>query len=261
MRLSADGMVKRYGEVTVLDGVSIEAPPGEVTGLIGPNGSGKSTLFDVITGVVPRDAGTVTLDGVEIDGGIATFARRGVVRTFQVPRVARRMTVLENLMAAAPAAEGEHFLRVLSPFHVARVRRDEHERRDRSFALLQELRLEHLAEEYAEVLSGGQLKLLSIGIALMLDPQALLLDEPTAGVNPVLIERILAILVARAEAGRTTLLIEHNIPAIAEVCRTVHVLDAGRMIASGTPAEVQSDECVLDAYIGRRRPHAERRPA
>jgi ABC-type branched-subunit amino acid transport system ATPase component len=169
------------------------------------------------------------------------------------------MTVLENLMAAPPAAEGERFLRVLSPLHAGRIRRDERERRDRSLALLQELGLEHVAEEYAEVLSGGQLKLLSLGIALMLDPQALLLDEPTAGVNPVLISRILAILAARAQTGRTTLLIEHNIPAIAEVCETVHVLDAGRIIASGQPAEVQRDERVLDAYIGRRRAHAERR--
>jgi ABC-type branched-subunit amino acid transport system ATPase component len=254
-------MVKRFGEVTVLDGVSIEAPPGQVTGLIGPNGSGKSTLFDVITGVVPRDGGTVTLDGVELDGGVATFARHGVVRTFQVPRVARRMTVLENLMVAAPAAEGERFLRLLSPLHAARVRRDERERRDRSLELLGELGLEHLAEEYAEVLSGGQLKLLSIGIALMMDPRALLLDEPTAGVNPVLIARILEILAARSAAGRTTLLIEHNLPAIAEVCATVHVLDAGRIIATGSPAEVQSDDRVLDAYIGRRRAHRVRRTA
>jgi ABC-type branched-subunit amino acid transport system ATPase component len=258
MRLRADGIVKRFGEVTVLDGVSIEAVPGRITGLIGPNGSGKSTLFDVITGVVPGDDGRVTLDGESFDHGLARLTRKGVVRTFQVPRVALRMTVLENLMAAPRDGAGERLARLFSPLAVKRVRSDERERRDRALALARELSLERMAEEYAEVLSGGQLKLLSIGIALMMEPHVLLLDEPTAGVNPVVTARILELLRARSAAGCATLVIEHNIPAISEVCELVHVLDAGRIIASGTPAEVQRDERVVDAYIGRRRPHRER---
>jgi ABC-type branched-subunit amino acid transport system ATPase component len=258
MRLRADGIVKRFGEVTVLDGVSIEATPGAVTGLIGPNGSGKSTLFDVITGVVPGDSGTVTLDEEPFAGGLAKLTRQGVVRTFQVPRVATHMTVLENLMAAPPEGAGERLTRLLSPFAAKRVRADERDRRDRALALASELNLARMADEYAEVLSGGQLKLLSIGIALMMEPRVLLLDEPTAGVNPVVTARILDLLRARSRDGCATLVIEHNIPAISEVCERVHVLDAGRIIASGTPAEVRRDERVIDAYIGRRRPHRER---
>lgn len=259
MRLEAQDIVKRFGEVTVLDGVSLVAEPGKVTGLIGPNGSGKSTLFDTITGVVPRDAGTVRLDAEVIEGGLADFARRGLVRTFQVPRLGRRLTVLENLMLAAPDGAGESVLRLLSPWHRRRVREDELARRDAALAMLAELGLEHLAEEYAGVLSGGQQKLLTLGIVLMLDPPALLLDEPTAGVNPTLIERILELLKARCTAGRTTLIIEHNIPAIASLCETVYVLDVGRIIARGTPTEVSRDERVIDAYLGRR--HAERSEA
>jgi ABC-type branched-subunit amino acid transport system ATPase component len=258
MRLSADGIVKRFGEVTVLDGVSIEATPGAITGLIGPNGSGKSTLFDVITGVVPGDGGNVSLDGEPFEGGLAKLARSGVVRTFQVPRVALHMTVLENLMAAPREGAGERLTRLISPLAVKRVRADERDRRDRSLALAAELSLERMAEEYAEVLSGGQLKLLSIGIALMMDPRVLLLDEPTAGVNPVVTARILDLLRARSRDGCATLVIEHNIPALAEVCELVHVLDAGRIIASGTPEDVRRDERVVDAYIGRRRPQRER---
>ncbi len=258
MRLKADGIVKRFGAVTVLDGVSIEATPGAVTGLIGPNGSGKSTLFDVITGVVPGDGGTVSLDGEPFTGGLAKLTRSGVVRTFQVPRVALHMTVLENLMAAPRDGAGERLTRLLSPFAVKRVRADERERRDRALALAAELNLERMADEYAEVLSGGQLKLLSIGIALMTEPSVLLLDEPTAGVNPVVTARILDLLRARSRDGGATLVIEHNIPALSEVCELVHVLDAGRIIASGTPELVRRDERVVDAYIGRRRPQRDR---
>jgi ABC-type branched-subunit amino acid transport system ATPase component len=251
--LAAEGIVKRFGQVTVLHDVSVQAGFGSITGLIGPNGSGKSTLFDVVTGIVSKDGGTVSLNGTSLDGlKPHELARRSVIRTFQVPRVARRMTVLENLMVVPPSGEGESVLRLFSPLHVRRVRRDERKRLDQARSMLAELGLERLADDYADVLSGGQLKLLSIGIALMGDPQTLLLDEPTAGVNPVLIERILALLAARCGAGKTTLVIEHNIPVISEICDTVFVLHAGRIIAAGVPDQVRNDERVIDAYLGRR---------
>ncbi|HLA23869.1 MAG TPA: ABC transporter ATP-binding protein [bacterium] len=258
MLLSIDRIVKRFGAVTVLGGVSLVAAPAAVTGLIGPNGSGKTTLFDVITGFVAKDAGRVLLDGVPLDGARPhELAHRGLIRTFQVPRVARRMTLLENLMVAPARGEGESILRLFSPFHAQRIRQDEHDRLERAWRLLAALGLERHANDLAEVLSGGEMKLLSIGIALMTDPNTLLLDEPTAGVNPVLIERILKVLAAGRDEGRTTLIIEHNIAVISEICDTVYVLDVGEIIASGSPSEVRRDERVIAAYLGRR--HRERK--
>src|SRR5262249_18012659 len=154
----------------------------------------------------------------------------GLVRTFQVPRLARRMTLLENLMVAPARGEGESLLRLFSPFHARGIQRDERERLERASGLLNVLGLERHANDFAELLSGGQAKLLSIGIALMTDPDTLLLDEPTAGVNPVFIRRILEVLAARRSAGKTTLIIEHNISVIAEICDGDYVLDAGEII-------------------------------
>ena len=253
MLLSVDHVVKRFGDLGVLNGVSLVAAPGQVTGLIGPNGSGKTMLFDVISGFVPKDGGRVMLDGGLLDDvNPHELACRGLVRTFQIPRVARRMTLLENLMVAPARGEGESILRLFSPFHTRRIRRDEQDRRSRAWRLLAALGLERRANDFAEVLSGGQLKLLSIGIALMTDPETLLLDEPTAGVNPVLIERILGVLAARRDEGRTTLIIEHNIQIISDICDRVYVLDVGEIIASGSPSEVRSNERVIGAYLGRR---------
>jgi ABC-type branched-subunit amino acid transport system ATPase component len=253
MRLSVEQIIKRFGGVTVLNGISLLAAPGSVTGLIGPNGSGKSTLFDVVTGLVPKDGGRVLLDGVPVDGAAAhKLVSRGLVRTFQVPRLARRMTLLENLMVAPARGEGESLLRLFSPFHPRRIQRDERERLERASGLLNVLGLERHANDFAELLSGGQAKLLSIGIALMTDPDTLLLDEPTAGVNPVFIRRILEVLAARRSEGKTTLIIEHNISVISEICDGVYVLDAGEIIASGPPSDVHRDERVIRAYLGRR---------
>lgn len=253
MRLSAEELVKSYGELTVLDRVSIDVPDAQIVGLIGPNGSGKSTLFDVVTGIVPKEGGKVLLDGDEIESiSTSGLAAKGVVRTFQVPRVARRMTVLENLMVAPLAGQGEKMWRLFSPLHWPRVRRDERARLDAAREILVQLDLEPKANEFAEVLSGGQLKLLAIGIALMMKPETLLLDEPTAGVNPRLIDRILEVLAARKTSGRATLIIEHNIAVIAETCDHVYVLDAGHVIALGTPDQVRSNPRVVAAYLGQR---------
>ena len=142
--------------------------------------------------------------------------------------------------------------RLFSPFHVRRVRADERARLEAAWELLASLGLDHHANELAGVLSGGQLKLLSIGIALMSAPDTLLLDEPTAGVNPVLIERILGLLATRKAEGKTTFVIEHNIPVLSELADTIYVLHAGRIIAHGPPSHVQDDEAVIDAYLGRR---------
>jgi len=251
--LVIDEVVKRFGTLTVLDRVSMLVPTGAVIGLIGPNGSGKSTLFDVITGLERTDGGHVLLDDAPITGlSAAAIARRGLVRTFQVPRVARQMTLMENLMVAPSGGVGESLVRLFSLFQARRVKADELQRRERAWEVLDHLGLERLGNEYAGTLSGGQLKLLAIGITQMLGPGTLLLDEPTAGVNPTVIERILDFIGDRRGRGLTTIIIEHNIGVIARICDAVYVLDAGQIIAHGSPAAIQSDDRVVAAYLGRR---------
>ena len=237
----------------------MEIPSGSVTGLIGPNGSGKSTAFDVITGFAPADAGEVRLDDERIESSSPYgVARRGMARTFQVPRVARQMTVLENLMVAPPAGAGESLARLFSPFHIRQIRADEAARLERAWNLVKVIGLDRHANDLAGVLSGGQLKLLAAGIVEMLDPRVLLLDEPTAGVHPALIEHILALIEQRRQRQRTTFIIEHNIGVISRVCDSVYVLDIGQIIAHGLPSEIQNNEDVIAAYLGR---HAERSEA
>jgi ABC-type branched-subunit amino acid transport system ATPase component len=236
----------------VLEGVSLDVPGGAITALIGPNGSGKSTLFDVVTGFVPPDGGEILFGGTPITGAAPhKLTRLGLTRTFQVPRVARSMTVLENLMVVPPRAEGESIARLFSPLHVSRIRRDERARLRQAEAVLDRLGLLDKGDELAGRLSGGQTKLLAMGMAEMMDPETLLLDEPTAGVHPMLIERIVELLAERRQRDRTTLIIEHNISVVARICSSVYVLDVGRVIAHGTPREVQQNHEVISAYLGR----------
>jgi ABC-type branched-subunit amino acid transport system ATPase component len=253
LRLTVENVVKRFGSVTVLDGVSMEVPSGSIVGLIGPNGSGKSTLFDVISGFALRDSGDVRLDEESI-ASLTPYkvVRRGLARTFQVPRVARQMTVLENLMVAPSAGAGERLVRLFSPFHVNRIKRDEADRLERAWALVRVIGLERHANELAGTLSGGQTKLLSAGIVEMLDAEVLLLDEPTAGVHPALIEHIVELITRRQANARTTFVVEHNISVISRICETVYVLDVGRVIAHGVPSDIQNNESVIAAYLGRR---------
>jgi branched-chain amino acid transport system ATP-binding protein len=253
IQLSVVNVEKRFGSAQILNEVSLNVESGSITGLIGPNGSGKSTLFDVISGFEPADAGDVLLDGQTLRG-LAPYvvSRRGLARTFQVPRFARGITVLENLMTVPHDGEGEGVLRLVSPFHRTRIRRDERARLERAEGLLDTLGLSLHANALAGELSGGQSKLLSLAMTEMMNPPVLLLDEPTAGVHPIVIEHIVALLRERARTGRTTLVIEHNISVIARICESVYVLDIGRVIAHGAPTEVQRNQDVISAYLGRR---------
>jgi ABC-type branched-subunit amino acid transport system ATPase component len=242
---------KHFGGIQALRGVTLEAAPAQVTGLIGPNGSGKSTLFNVVTGVLPMDDGEVTLDGRPLDTSRPDrVAEQGLIRTFQVPRVATRLTVLENLMLSPKGQLGERLGRLFRPAAQARIRQERQDLLDRCHGVLVILGLTGVANDYAATLSGGQLKLLSVGMALMANPQVLLLDEPTAGVNPVVIDRLKGILAQLRARGLTILVIEHNIDVIAELCSLVHVMDAGLVIASGPPEEIQRDRRVIEAYLG-----------
>lgn len=247
--LTINNVVKTFDGFTALKGVSLEAGPGTITGLIGPNGSGKSTLFNLITGVYSMDSGQVNLFGHPLDTIRPDFvARRGVMRTFQIPRLATRMTVLENLLAAPKNQAGERLRLLFSPR--SPVKAEETQLKEAAWEMLNFLDLTHLANDWAGTLSGGQLKLLSIGMALMSDPEVLLLDEPIAGVNVALVARILNTLETVRAENKIILIIEHNIRVISDICEEIFVMDEGKIIAHGTPQEVREDENVRRAYLG-----------
>jgi ABC-type branched-subunit amino acid transport system ATPase component len=238
-----------FGRVEALRGVSLEAPPGCITGLVGPNGSGKSTLLDVIAGVRAADAGEVRLDGQPIPGGRPDrTAKRGIGRTFQVPRLARRLTVFQNLLVGARDQPGERLGDVL--LRPGRVVAAERRNAARAWQLVERLALGRVVDEYAGRLSGGQQKLLSLGMLLMADAQVLLLDEPAAGVNPAMIAQTVTLLRALRDEGRTLLLVEHNMEVIADVSDQVVVLGTGSVIARGSYDEIRRDAVVIRSYLG-----------
>ncbi|MFD1647170.1 ABC transporter ATP-binding protein [Haloarchaeobius litoreus] len=247
--LEVDGVVKHFGGLVANDGVTFGVEEASITGLIGPNGAGKSTLFDCITGVHTPDEGAVRLDGEPIHGLSPTkVARRGVGRTFQTPKTFRGMTVRENMAFAAREQTGETALGAL--FRPGTIRDEEAEIQATVDETLEFLKLDHLADEYASGLSGGQRKLLELGRVLMMDPRIILLDEPVAGVNPSLTEELLARLEELNDRGRTILFIEHDMDVVMAHCDRVVVMHDGRTLAVGPPEIVQQDERVVEAYLG-----------
>lgn len=244
------GLVKDFGGLRAVDRCDLDVPRGTVTGLIGPNGAGKTTLFSLVSGFVRPDAGTVTFDGEDVTGlPPHEIFRKGLCRTFQIPREHGSMTVLENLMLVPKDQIGERFWGpLLRPGAVAR---QEREIGDRAREVLAFLRLEHLADDHARSLSGGQKKLLEIARTLMAEPKLVLLDEPAAGVNPALMEDVRTrIEELQSERGITFLLIEHNMSLVMDLCDPVVVMNEGRDLAVGSPDEVRRDPKVLDAYLG-----------
>jgi ABC-type branched-subunit amino acid transport system ATPase component len=249
MTLAVIDVSLAFGGFQALRHVSVEARAGEVVGLVGPNGSGKSTLLNVVAGLYAPDSGAVTLDGVRLPAGsIEGVAARGVGRTFQVPRLAQRLTVFQNMMVGARNQPGERLFDLF--FRPGAVAAAESEFAERAVAILRRLEIAHKANDVAGSLSGGQQKLLTMGVLLMADPSLLLLDEPAAGVNPVLIEQQVALLRSLRDEGRTVLLVEHNMDMVTSVCDKVYVLDAGSIIAEGTPAEIRANEDVIRSYLG-----------
>jgi branched-chain amino acid transport system ATP-binding protein len=249
MTLSLSSLAKSFGGFKAVDDVSLEVPTGGLVGIIGPNGAGKSTLFSLITGFLSPDAGTVSLRGEDITR-LAPHerARRGMVRTFQVPREFSHLTVRENLMVAAPGQSGET-LRGLF-LRPAAVRAEEAAIAARVAETIAFLRLEPVADTPAGRLSGGQKKLLELGRALMTKPALIMLDEPFAGVNPVLVEALSEHIRTLNARGTGFLIIEHDLPALTRLVTTLHVMDRGRLLASGAPAEVLAAPKVREAYLG-----------
>jgi len=248
--LETRGVRKQYGGVQAVDAATLSVEPRSITALIGPNGAGKTTLFNVVSGFTRPDAGSVLLGGERIDGRPPhAIARRGLVRTFQTPKALTRMSVLENLLLAAPRQPGEHIWRLVAAPRAGRTR--EREIREHALDLLGLVRLEGLAGAYAGTLSGGQRKLLELTRALMTEPRLVLLDEPMAGINPTLGAQLLdRIRTLREKQGLTFLLIDHDLDAVMSVSDRVIVMSEGRVIAAGTPAEVRADPLVVDAYLG-----------
>ncbi len=226
-------LYKHFGGIKATNGVTLEVRRQEIAGLIGPNGSGKSTLFSLVAGTVAPDTGQIRFDGHEIAGKSAhAVARLGLARTFQIPALFENMTVTENLLVAA--AEG-HW-------------QGAHERAAETLALL---RLEHVAENRASDLSGGQQKLLEFGRAVMRQASLVLLDEVTAGVHPNIRKIILEAITRLRERGITFLIIEHDMEMVRSVCDRIIVMDSGRVVTSGTFSEIVRNSEVMQTYLGR----------
>jgi ABC-type branched-subunit amino acid transport system ATPase component len=262
--LVVDRVAKSFGALPVLVDVELTVETGRIVGLIGPNGSGKSTLFNVVSGFEKADAGTVTFAGEPIqEERPHAIARRGLMRTFQLSEGGLRLTALENLLVAARDQQEDRLL--AAALRPRRVLAREAANLERAKEALDLLGLRAVANDYLGNLSGGQRKLIDIGRMLMARPKLCLFDEPTAGVNPTLINTILdALKRMNREEGFSILVIEHNMRVISEICDRVFVLAAGQIIASGTPEAVQADPRVLDSYLGagpERMSAAERRTA
>jgi ABC-type branched-subunit amino acid transport system ATPase component len=230
--LEAKNITKRYGHIVALDDLSLDIPENMILGLIGPNGSGKTTFINLVTGLTNLDDGDLFLNGERINGcHPEEISRLGVARTFQETRVFRNMTVIENLLVASR-----------NP--------NRRESTEKARGLLEDVGLLHLSDRYSGSLSFGQQKLLEFARVLMLDPTLILLDESTAGIDPLFIDQLLKWFQTLRHEGKTLVIIEHNIEVINAICERVIVLHAGHKIAEGSPAEIGHDRAVQDAYLG-----------
>ena len=233
--LEVDQVHKYFGGIPALQGVSLRVEKGKIHGVIGPNGAGKTTMFNVINGVYTPNEGTIFYKGRDITGlKTNKIAAMGIGRTFQVARVFNEMTLLENMMVP------------LIPRGVAKK-----EGKKKAMELLEMAGLTHLQHQFAVEISGGQKKLLEFMRTMMSDPEVILLDEPFAGVNPGLIDRLIEITFELNQTrGKTFLLISHDIPSVMKLCKNLTVLSAGTTIAEGESQKVRHDPAVIDAYLG-----------
>jgi branched-chain amino acid transport system ATP-binding protein len=241
---------KRFGGVVAVDECSFVIERGTITGLIGPNGAGKTTLFNIVAGFMPPTSGRIFLGEEEITGlPPHRLFQRGLMRTFQIPHVFDRMSVLENLMVVPAGQRGESL--IVSWLGWGKVRGQEAAIRQRAEEVLEFLSLTHLRDEPAGNLSGGQKKLVELGRTLMSECKTVLLDEPGAGVNRTLLARLVDnIRILNQEHGYTFCIVEHDMDVIARLCDPVVVMAEGRVLTQGRFEEVRRNQQVLDAYLG-----------
>lgn len=248
--LEVKRLSKSFGGLKAVDSIDLDVEEETITGLIGPNGSGKTTLFNMISGIIPRDSGEIWFRGERIDG-LKPFEiyARGIVRSFQIPRLFWKLTVLDNMLLAARGFNGESLVGAI--FKRGGWILEEKHLVDKALDILDLLGLSDSAFKPAYQLSGGQMKLLEMGRALMADPKLLLLDEPTAGVNPKLAYSIFGkIEEVRRAYGTTFFVIEHRVETLFSYANWVYVMSNGSLIYSGKPSGVISDSRVQKAYLG-----------
>jgi neutral amino acid transport system ATP-binding protein len=249
--LVVNGLHRNFGGLVAVDVEHLEVRHNSITALIGPNGAGKTTMFNLLTGFDRPTRGEWSFEGEDLTGMPSyRIARKGLVRTFQLTKALARMSVLDNMMLAAPQQSGERLRE--SAFHFL-WRSRERQVRARALALLERFDLVRMRDEYAGTLSGGQRKLLELARALMVEPRMVLLDEPTAGVNPVLLASILDHIRELRDQGMTVLFVEHDMDVVMGISDWVVCMDVGRVIAEGPPMTIGTNEAVIDAYLGARR--------
>ncbi|MBW3548796.1 MAG: ABC transporter ATP-binding protein [Actinobacteria bacterium] len=246
--LVADGVIRRFGGLTAVEVDHLEVQRGVITALIGPNGAGKTTFFNLVTAFDHPDTGQFVFDGRPLGRLPAhKVARRGMVRTFQLTKALSRLTVLDNMKLGATGQRGERFLPALLPLL---WREQDREIEQRALDLLARFQLDKMAGEFAGTLSGGQRKLLEMARALMVEPKMVLLDEPMAGVNPVLTQSLLTHVRDLRDLGMTVLFVEHDMDVVYDISDWVVVMAEGRIIAEGPPRVIGANPAVIDAYLG-----------
>jgi len=232
--IGVHGLYKHFGGLAALDGIELEARPAEVLGIIGVNGAGKTTLMNCICGIYRADRGSVSIGGRDMTGLTPhEIAHAGVGRTFQIPRVFRKMSLIDNLLV--PVLDRSDSDRALI---------------ERAEAMLEQMRLIELRHNFAEELSGGQQKLLEMARMLMPEPKVVMLDEPFAGVHPMLCRFMIEQIEAIAAGGKTVLLISHDLTSIYRLSHRVAALNQGRVIAEGSVDEIRGNPAVVEAYLG-----------
>ena len=249
--LEVEELVKSFGGVRAVDEASLDVHAQSITALIGPNGAGKSTLFSCVAGTLRADGGRIRFDGRRIERKRTDrIAALGLVRTFQSARALTRMTVLDNVLLASFGHPGEHLAGLVA--RPGAARRHERALRGRADDVLALVGLDRLRDAYAGTLSGGERKLPDLARALMLEPTLVLLDEPMAGVSPTLRRQLLEhILEVRRERGVTFFIVEHDLDFVMQSADRVIVMNEGRVLVTGTAAEVRADPAVIDAYLGK----------
>jgi neutral amino acid transport system ATP-binding protein len=246
--LFANNVKRNFGGVTAVDVAHLEVQRGSITALIGPNGAGKTTLFNLLTGFDSPDAGEWMFDGKNLQKVVAhRTASLGMVRTFQLTKSLTKLSVIENMKLGATHQTGEKWWNGLFPF---RYRKQEAMIEQRADELLKRFKLDHMRDQYAGTLSGGQRKLLEMARALMTNPRLVMLDEPMAGVNPALKQSLNEHIRGLRDDGMTVLFVEHDMDMVHDISDWVVVMAEGKIIAEGTPEQISSNQSVIEAYLG-----------